>query len=275
MEASPQESVPLVSVIVAVCADDRPDLFRDALESIFAQTLSGLECIVAADGPLSPDLETVIAECAVNEPRLRRVDSAVRSGPAAVRNRAIAQTRGKYTAILDADDTAVVDRLQQQLDLLESAGLDIVGARCQTFGPDGGAVGQRKSPLGWAAIRRTMWLRNPLVHSSLLAKTVLLREFPYPENLRYGEDYRLWVTLARRGCRIDNHPEELVRYCVNHSPKPHGGRWGRFTSDAGTRLRALRLLPLPLAVLCSPAAVSIAAMRLMPNAVWRLLRKLR
>ena len=275
MEFSSQETTPLVSVIVAVCADDRPELFRDALQSVFAQTLQNLECIIAADGPLPQALEAVIADCGEKGSRLRRVDLPVRSGPAAARNRAIAQARGKYTAILDADDVALPERLQRQFDMLEKSSMDVVGSRCHTCGADGGPVGQRRAPLGEANLRRTMWLRNPLVHSSVMTRTTLLREHPYPENLRYGEDYRLWVTLARQGYRIDNHPEELVRYFVNHAPKPHGGRWGRFTGDAVTRLLALRLLPLPLAALYAPAAVLVAGIRLMPDFVWRLLRRMR
>ncbi len=274
MEVSPQESVPLVSVIVAVCADDRPGLFRDALDGILAQTLTELECIVAADGPLTPELEAVIAGFVQRDSRVRRTGLPVRSGPAAVRNSAVRRACGKYTAILDADDTAMKDRLQRQLDLLESSGLDIVGTRCQTFDPEGNTVGLRKVPVGETVLRRTMWLRNPLVHSSVMTRTALLREHPYPENLRYGEDYRLWVDLARQGFRIDNHPDELVRYCVNHAPKAHGGRWGRFTGDVVTRLRAVWLLPPPLALLCAPAAILVAATRLLPNAVWRLLRKI-
>ena len=164
--------------------------------------------------------------------------------------------------------------LKHFVGLLESSGLDIVGTRCQTFDPEGNTVGLRKVPVGETVLRRTMWLRNPLVHSSVMTRTALLREHPYPENLRYGEDYRLWVDLARQGFRIDNHPDELVRYCVNHAPKAHGGRWGRFTGDVVTRLRAVWLLPPPLALLCAPAAILVAATRLLPNAVWRLLRKI-
>ncbi len=275
MELSPQETAPLVSVIVAVCADDRPELFRDALQSVFAQTLRNLECVVAADGPLTPALEAVIAECTGMSSKVRRVDLPVRSGPAAARNRAIAQARGTYAAILDADDVAMPERLQRQLDMFKDSGADILGSRCHTYGTDGSPVGRRRVPLGEFNVRRTMWRRNPLVHSSVMTKTATLRDHPYPEGLRYGEDYRLWVTLARQDYRIDNHPDELVRYFVNHVPKPHGGRWGRFTSDTVTRLCALRLLPLPLAVLCVPAAVLVAGMRLLPDFVWRLLRRMK
>jgi glycosyltransferase involved in cell wall biosynthesis len=274
LDSPTQEKVPLVSVVVALCADDRADLFRDALTSVFQQSMRDFECIIAADGPLTPELEAAIAGCAVKDARLRRVDIPVRSGPAAARNRAIAQARGMHTAILDADDAAKPERLERQLSMLESSGVDIAGTGCHTFGEEGSAVGRRRVPVGEAAIRRTMWRRNPLVHSTVMARTMLLRDHPYPENLRYGEDYRLWVNLARQGFRIDNHPDELVRYFVNHTPKPHGGRWGRFTSDTVTRLLALRLLPTPLALLYAPAAVLIAATRLLPNAVWRLLRKI-
>jgi glycosyltransferase involved in cell wall biosynthesis len=257
---------------VALCADDRADLFRDALASVFQQSMQDFECIIAADGPLTPELEAVVAECTVKDARLRRVDIPERSGPAAARNRAVAQARGTYTAILDADDAALPERLEKQLQLLESTGVDILGTGCDVYGM---VSDTRRVPVGEAAVRRTMWMRNPLVHSTVMARTALLREHPYPENLRYGEDYRLWVNLARQGYRIDNHPEALVRYFVNDTPKPHGGRWGRFTSDAETRLRALRLLSPPLAQFFIPAAVLIAATRLLPDFVWRLLRRMR
>ena len=270
MDPAPPERVPLVSVVVALCADDQPGLFARALDSVAAQTIADWECIVAADGPLTPELEGILTAFAARDARLRRVDLPVRSGPAAARNRAVAQARGRYTAVLDADDCCVAERLERQVGLLEQHRLDLCGSRCRI---GGAGEGTRRVPTGGTAVRRAMWLRNPLVHSSVLARTELLAANPYPEHLRYGEDYRLWVDLALKGHGIDNHPDELVVYTVGSAPKPHGGRRGRFAADLVTRLRALRLLPPPLAVLCAPAAVFIAMTRLLPDFAWRMLRR--
>ncbi len=260
-----QDDAPEISVVVAVWAGDAPGPLRDALESVRAQTFTRWECLIAADGPLTPALDAVIDGFAGMDGRLHRVDNPERGGPAAARNRALARARGALTAILDADDTAAPERLARQLDRMSGPDApDVLGTWCLMVDADGNPLGLRRTPAGPGAVRGALWRRNPLAHSSVMLRTALLRKTPYPEGRRFGEDHLLWVRLAAGGARLDNLPEPLCRYRVAPLPKDHGTRRDRFRADLETRREALRLLPPWKAVLCLPAAFLLSAARLLP-----------
>ncbi|MBW7864629.1 MAG: glycosyltransferase [Candidatus Hydrogenedens sp.] len=270
-----QDTPPGVSVVVAVWAGDAPGPLRDALESVRAQSFAGWECLIGADGPLTPELDAVIGEFTAVDGRFRRVDHPGRRGPAAARNRILPLVRGEFIAVLDADDAAEPRRLERQLARMTAPDApDVLGAWCLMVDAGGAPLGLRRTPSGPGAVRRALWRRNPLAHSSVMLRTALLRDNPYPETRRFGEDHLLWVRLAAKGARLDNLPEVLCRYRIAPLPKDHGTRRDRFRADWATRREALRLLPSVVAALCLPAAFLLSAARLLPPGLLGRLRGL-
>src|SRR5207247_1915670 len=105
--------VPLVSVLLAVHDDAR--FLREAIDSVLGQTLDDLELIVVDDH--STD-ETPELLAAVVDPRLRVLRNDAQSGLAASLNLGLGHASGKYVARLDADDVALPERLERQLERL-------------------------------------------------------------------------------------------------------------------------------------------------------------
>lgn len=112
---------PLVSVLIA-CRDAAPWL-PEALRSALGQTLAALEVILVDDG--SRDESPRIAEAtAVRDSRLRLVRHPTSRGSAEARNTALALARGRWIAVLDADDRMVPERLARLVATAEAKGAD-------------------------------------------------------------------------------------------------------------------------------------------------------
>jgi glycosyltransferase involved in cell wall biosynthesis len=104
-------SAPLVTVLMP--ARDAAATIEASIRSILAQTLPAWELIVVDDG--STDRTGQIAQAvAATDPRVRVIAGPARGEPAA-RNLGLAAARGRWTAMLDADDLACPDRLERQV----------------------------------------------------------------------------------------------------------------------------------------------------------------
>jgi glycosyltransferase involved in cell wall biosynthesis len=103
---------PLVSVVIPTY--NAPAYLKEALATVFAQTLDDLEVIVVNDGSTDDTAEHLAR---VQDPRLRVVTQENRGiGPA--RNRGIEEARGVYVAFLDHDDLWLPDKLRSQVEFM-------------------------------------------------------------------------------------------------------------------------------------------------------------
>jgi glycosyltransferase involved in cell wall biosynthesis len=114
---------PLVSAIVP--AYNAGAYLGAALDSLRTQTLRDLEIIVIDDGS-GDDTLAVARQHAADDPRVRVISHEKPSGrPAKARNAGLRAARGKYIALLDADDTCIATRLESGVRAME-----LTGARC-------------------------------------------------------------------------------------------------------------------------------------------------
>lgn len=105
---------PMVSVIVPT--HDRPEMLRDALASILAQTYRDFEIVVVNDA--GADVAEVVRELD-GDGRISYVRHARNRGLAAARNSGIGVARGKYIAYLDDDDRFYPEHLETLVGALE------------------------------------------------------------------------------------------------------------------------------------------------------------
>lgn len=196
---------PRVSVIMAV-RGPAPWL-QEALESISNQTIESWELRVGVDGH-DPDVIRALEEFG-SKVRWEVLPSG--SGASACRNIALAGAQGKYSAVIDSDDTWHTNHLSQHLDVFErSDSLVLRGARASLMNERSQVVGTLKVPSRFLAPR--LLLRNVFIHSSVMYRTDLARDLGgYSADMNVGEDLALWLCLARFG-ELENAAEPFVNY---------------------------------------------------------------
>jgi glycosyltransferase involved in cell wall biosynthesis len=98
-------------------ARDAAETIRDSIDSIIRQTYEDWELIVVDDGS-TDQTGAIVDRYAEEDPRIRVIRTTGVGEPAA-RNIAVGAARGRWIAMLDADDIAVPERLQRQVPFME------------------------------------------------------------------------------------------------------------------------------------------------------------
>jgi glycosyltransferase involved in cell wall biosynthesis len=182
-----------VSVVIPFY--NRTAMAVSAIESAAVQTHENIEIIVVNDGS-SEDISEVEAAVKRHHPRARMLHQK-NSGPAAARNAGWKSANGSYVAFLDADDLFVPTKLSNQLLAMEVADASFCHTSYWRHSPwetrltriDSGAGNSFPEIIGSCGIA------TPTV----MVKRALLDEgFAFPEDIRYGEDIVLWISIAAR-----------------------------------------------------------------------------
>lgn len=207
---------------VIIAAWNAEDSLERSVASALAQVGVQLEVIVVDDA--SGDGTLALAQAlAGNDPRVRVVAQQTNGGPAAARNAGIAVARGRWIAVLDADDTMVEDRLRAMIDLADRTGadaiydnvqpVDLTGAALGSpFVPPAGLDGAEQNGTGNESATRwtlTDYLRGNQVRADrpglgylkpvLRAGFLRDHDIRYDARLRNGEDYHLMLDILVEG----------------------------------------------------------------------------
>lgn len=195
-----REMKPKVSIIMGIYNCE--NTLSDSIESIINQTYENWELIMCDD--CSKDNTVVIAEKYVQEYpekiKLIKNSTNLTLGPSL--NRCIKYARGKYIARQDADDISARDRIQAQVDFLESnQDYDLVGTGMISFDASGehGIRYTKEEPIGNDLLRGTTF-----AHATILVKAYVMKDLNgYSEELytKQVEDYQLWFRFFEKGYR--------------------------------------------------------------------------
>jgi glycosyltransferase involved in cell wall biosynthesis len=134
--------IPQVSVIMPVFNGER--FIADSIMSILNQTFNDFELIIVDDCS-TDNTVSIIKE--IKDGRIRYVRNFANSGPAISRNVGNSMARGKYIAVIDADDIALPHRLASQFHYLEShPKIGLSGSFGEAISADGSKIGLAQRP---------------------------------------------------------------------------------------------------------------------------------
>lgn len=189
-------ATPAVSVVIP--AYNAASFIRRAIDSVLVQTAADLELLVVDDGSSDATLQVLAGYGS----RLRAVPQA-NAGPAAARNRGLAEACGRYVAFLDADDWWLPDKLRQQVALLDSRPeIGFCSTATRVVHADGTPAGDWPCGDIGTSLLETLFVQAAAVSGStsgvLARRELLLAAGGFDERLRGFEDPDLWIRLAAR-----------------------------------------------------------------------------
>ena len=203
MSPCPVAVRPTVSVVIPLYNTER--YIAETLASVLAQTFADFEVIVVDDGStdLGPDIVA-----AVDDPRVR-IFSQKNRGLAGARNAGIREARGRYIALLDADDRWHPDKLARHVADLDAnpwVGLSFSASRL--IDDDGRDLGLEQRPSTAQFGAGDVFCRNPVGNGSapVLRRAALEtlqfwdeargRVAWFDEDFRQSEDIECWTRFV-------------------------------------------------------------------------------
>lgn len=191
--------MPKVSIIIP--AYNRAEMILTAVKSALGQTYPDWEVIIVDDGS-SDDTRQVIA--GVNDARIRYIYQENKGLPGA-RNTGIRASSGEYVAFLDSDDAFLPEKLALQVPVLDAdPELALVAGGFIEVDPRMQFIREIRPWEKYPALNLLDWVRtcsfcvgSPLVRRFWLDKAGL-----FDENMRFVEDWDLWLRMSLLGSRM-------------------------------------------------------------------------
>ena len=203
---------PLVSVLMPVYKT--APYLSEAMDSMLHQTFKDYELIVLDD--CSPDNAEEILD-AYDDSRIVRYKGENNVGLSNVLNVGIEMARGKYIARMDSDDISLPNRLQIQVDYLEThSEIDLVSVGMQLFGAKESVWIRERNP---EKVKIEALFHSPVLHaSSMWRKDSFERHgLRFRQEMVPAEDYDLWTRAMLKGLKLVNLPEVLYEYRIHEA----------------------------------------------------------
>jgi hypothetical protein len=238
---------PQVSVVMPVYNTER--YVAEAVESILSQTFVDFEFLIFDDGSTDRSLE--ILHGYIDRDDRIRVFAKPHRGYVPWLNEGIRIARGEFIARMDADDVAMPDRFDCQVQYLrENPAYVAVGSDCLAIDPDGsplhiiGYDSNHKTDEASLLNGESEGLAHP---TTMLRREALLSIGGYREQYEFLEDYDLWFRLAEKGL-LGLIPKVLLKHRLHCNAVSYAqvGRQKQLVDTILTEHRMRRgLQPLP------------------------------
>ena len=187
--------MPIISVIIP--AYNAEKTIQETVQSVLNQTFTDFELLIVDDGSQDATLDIIKR---ISDPRIQ-VSSYPNAGANISRNRGLAQAAGEYVSFLDADDLWTPDKLEAQLNALQTntqaavaySWTDCIDESGQ-FSRHGGSVTVNGNVL--AELLIINFLSNG--SNALIRKQAIAELGGFDESLSACQDWDMWLRLAAK-----------------------------------------------------------------------------
>jgi GT2 family glycosyltransferase len=209
--------MPRISIILP--ALNASATIEETIQSLRAQTYRDFEVVLIDDG--STDQTAELALRYAQDIPFQVIRHQLPMGVAESLNDGIRNSDSELIARMDADDLAIPNRLQAQVDLLDQLPeIDICGSAMQVFSSNEAGETYEKyvlaHPCDDVKIRTALLQRCAIAHPSVMCRRTLFTDIGlYDPEMDFAEDYDLWCRASMQGKKFANLPEVLMRYRVH------------------------------------------------------------
>ena len=198
---------PIVSVVIPVHNGER--YIEEAILSVMNQTFQDLELIVIDDCSDDSTYE-ILQRLADGNSKMIVEKNSEKSGVAKTRNRGVTLCRGKYIAFLDADDVWYPEKLEKQLQLIETEEAALVYTSYEIIDA-GGSPCKDPYTVPEHVDFNSILKENIIGCSTVLLRADIAKTYKFLENY-YHEDYCLWLDILSDGHKAAGCADLLVKW---------------------------------------------------------------
>ena len=201
------------SVLMSVYSKENPTWLRLAIESMQTQTLPTSDFVLVCDGPLTPELDGVIAE---KQRQMGTVLTVVRleknMGLGNALSEGLRHCRNELVARMDSDDISCPDRCERQLAVFSRyPNVSICSGTIAEFSESPETTTcTRVLPERNDAIIEFAKRRSPFNHVSVMYKKSAVEAVGSYQRFYLLEDYYLWIRMLMAGYEGYNIQSPLV-----------------------------------------------------------------
>lgn len=232
------------SVLLSLYKKENPKYLKEALDSIFCQTVRSDDVVLVEDGLLPDNLEVVVRDYERQYHELHVVRFEQNRGLGVALNEGMRYCKHDIIARADTDDINHPDRFEQELKvLLEHPEYDLISAWIDEFVDNPKQIhSQRRLPEKPEDIYKYGKHRCPVNHPvAMYRKKAVEKVGGYQMDL-FPEDYYLWMKMLKAGYKFYNIQDSLLSFRYNPETIKKRGGWRYAVDEAKTQWKAYHQL---------------------------------
>lgn len=190
---------------------------RFALDSVMCQTFQDFEVVIINDCSTDGSND-ILNQYRKRYPEKIKIFTQRRNkGVACSLNWGLKKTTGEYIARIDSDDVWAIDKLEKQIEVLESdPNLYLLATDKQYINYKGEFYNHKNDEpiFSYQNIKKNILKKNFICHSSVVFNRAIIDSIGfYNENYKNSEDYEYWIRIINEH-KVEILPEKLTFYRV-------------------------------------------------------------
>lgn len=216
-----KDTAPVISVILPVYNTEA--YVREAVQSILNQTYTQFELIIINDASTDGTLQVLQS---FNDSRIKVITNQTNEKVVRCLNKGLDLARGQYIARMDADDIAMPQRFEKQLNAFgNDPSLDVCATWAKAFqNEEHGFIPHPDHD----DLKASLLFHNVIIHPTVMfrKKTFDKYQVRYEETFTNAEDYGLWTAVIDK-MRFAVVPQVLLMYRIhgNNVSVHHSKNW--------------------------------------------------
>ncbi len=198
----------LVSVIIPYYK--KRNFIKETIVSVTNQSYNYLEILIVYDDTNLNDLE-FLQEISKLDNRIRIINNKQRLGAGASRNKGIEQSKGKYIAFIDSDDTWAPDKLKNQIAFMKKNKYQISHTSYFIIDEKKKIISQRKAR-DLLSINEILKSCDIGLSTVIIEKQVIIKTSTKFPQLVTKEDFVFWLTLLKKNYKFYAYDSNLTNW---------------------------------------------------------------